>query len=87
MDIADELSILIALGSVAEVEDYIDQPCSVSPIGRLEIDQHVEVINDELAGLNGDLVRLCAKSRMQILLEIMGSKTPASGEPMDLLFA
>jgi len=84
---ANERPIAVPFGIVEEIEKHIDERGLVRLDGGLEIGQKVEVVNGPFTRLMGELVRLDAKGRVQVLLEIMGGKMPVTMERMDLRVA
>lgn len=84
---ANELPIAVPRGIVEEIETHVDETGLVRLDGGLAIGQSVEVINGPFTRLMGELVRLDAKGRVQVLLELMGTKMNVTMERMDLRVA
>lgn len=84
---ANELPIPVPRGIVEQIQKAVDERGLVRLDGGLRIGQQVEIINGPFARLMGELVRLDAKGRVQVLLDLMGGKLPVVLERMDLRVA
>ena len=84
---ANEMPIPVPRGVVEQIQKAIDERGLVRLDGGLQIGQQVEIINGPFARLMGELVRLDAKGRVQVLLDLMGGKLPVVMERMDLRVA
>lgn len=84
---ANEMPIPVPRGVVEEIQSLVDERGLVRLDGGLAVGQTVEVINGPFARLMGQLVRLDAKGRVQILIDLMGGKMPVVMERTDLRVA
>lgn len=81
---ANEMPIPVPRGVVEKIQSLVDERGLVRLDGGLAVGQTVEVINGPFARLIGELVRLDAKGRVQVLLDLMGGKMPVAMERMNL---
>lgn len=84
---ANEMPIPVPVGVVEEIRARLDERGLVRLDGGLSVGQQVEVVNGPFARLMGELVRLDAKGRVQVLLDLLGGKMPVVMDRMDLRVA
>lgn len=84
---ANELPIPVPVGVVEEIRKHLDERGLVRLDDGLSVGQQVEVVNGPFARLIGELVRLDAKGRVQVLLDLLGGKMPVLMDRMDLRVA
>jgi transcription elongation factor/antiterminator RfaH len=84
---ANELPIPVPCGVIEQIYSQVDEKGLVRLDGGLSVGQHVEVVNGPFARLMGELVRLDAKGRVQVLLDLMGGKMPVVMDRTDLRVA
>lgn len=84
---ANELPIPVPRGVIEQINAHVDERGLIRLDSGLSVGQQVEIVNGPFARLMGELVRLDAKGRVQVLLDVLGGKMPVLMDRMDLRVA